>query len=385
MLLLYKIVTTCKSKAMSLGLQLNLFSMKLLEPKKLGEITLNNSMVMAPMTRSRADQYGVVGNSTVLYYVQRASAGLIISEAINISQQATGSPLTPGIYTKEQIAAWKNVTNAVHEKGSVIYAQLWHTGRVGHSLVKNGEMPVAPSAIAIQGQKHFTMQGMKDYETPRTLSQEEIKQIIKDFKQAAINAIEAGFDGVELHSAFGYLPNQFLAESANQRTDQYGGSHENRNRFVVEIMQEIVDAIGSDKAAIRLSPTSTYNSITHNDPIEQFNLLINELNKMPLSYIHIMNVPFPSEIFPKYPTDSVETFGKLTHHTIIANCGYNRETGEAELKKGIASLISFGTLFLANPDLPKRFELNSELNQTDKATMYGGQDKGYIDYPFLNS
>ncbi len=359
--------------------------MKLLESTKVGNRLLKNSMVMAPMTRSRANFDGVVGDSTELYYAQRASAGLIISEAINISKQAIGSPLTPGIYTIEQITAWKNVTKAVHEKGGIIYAQLWHTGRVGHSLVKNGELPVAPSAIRIEGQQHFTMEGMKDYETPRALTLEEIKQIIQDYKQAAQNAIEAGFDGVELHSAFGYLPNQFLAESANQRTDQYGGSNENRNRFVLEIMQEMVNAIGADKVSIRLSPTSLYNSIIHQNPIEQFTLLISELDKMPLSYIHIMNVPFPTDKFPQYPANPVETFGKLTRHTIIANCGYTRETGEAELEKGIAKLISYGALFLANPDLPKRFEINAELNQPDKSTMYGGQDKGYIDYPFLNS
>jgi len=357
--------------------------MKLLESIKLGAKLLNNRLAMAPMTRSRADINGIVGKSTILYYEQRASAGLIISEAINISTQATGSPLTPGIYTQAQIDAWKNVAKAVHEKGGVIYAQLWHTGRVGHSLVKNGELPVAPSAIAIQGQQHFTMEGMKDYEIPRALSLEEIKQIIQDYKQAAINAIEAGFDGIELHSAFGYLPNQFLAESSNQRTDQYGGSHENRNRFVLEVMQEMVSAVGAEKVAIRLSPTSLYNSILHQNPVEQFTLLIKELNKMPLSYIHIMNVPFPADKFPHYTTNSVETFGKLTHHTIIANCGYTRESGEAELEKGIAKLISYGALFLANPDLPKRFELNSELNQPDRATMYGGKDQGYIDYPFL--
>lgn len=359
--------------------------MKLLQSIKVGANILKNSMAMAPMTRSRANIDGVVGNSTVLYYTQRASAGLIISEAINISKQAIGSPLTPGIYTAEQITAWKKVTKAVHEKGGVIYAQLWHTGRVGHSLVKNGELPVAPSAIAIQGQQHFTMEGMKDYETPRALTLEEIKQIIQDYKQAAQNAIEAGFDGVELHSAFGYLPNQFLAESANQRTDQYGGNNENRNRFVLEVMEEMVNAIGSDKVAIRISPASLYNSIVHQNPIEQFTLLINELNKLPLAYIHIMNVPFPADKFPQYPDNSVETFGKLTHHTIIANCGYTKETGEAELEKGIAKLISYGALFLANPDLPKRFELNAELNQPDRATMYGGQDKGYIDYSFLNN
>jgi N-ethylmaleimide reductase len=227
------------------------------------------------------------------------------------------------------------------------------------------------------------MEGMKDYETPRALSTEEVKNIVQEYKQAAINAMEAGFDGVELHSAFGYLPNQFLADSANQRTDEYGGSNENRNRFVLEIMQEMVTAIGSDKVSIRISPTSTYNTITHQNPVEQFTLLINELNKMPLAYIHIMNVPFPADKFPQYPTNSVETFGKLTQHTVIANCGYTKNTGEAELEKGIAKLISYGALFLANPDLPRRFEINAELNQPDRATMYGGQDQGYIDYPFL--
>lgn len=358
--------------------------MKLLKPTKVGAKRLNNSMVMAPMTRSRATNEGVVGYSTVLYYTQRVSAGLLISEAINISNEAKGSPFTPGIYTNDQVMAWKKVTDAVHENGGVIYAQLWHTGRVGHSLVKDGELPVAPSAMAIEGQQHFTSEGMKPYEIPHPLTIEEIKNIIQAYKQAAINAIEAGFDGVELHSAFGYLPNQFLAESSNLRTDQYGGSNENRNRFVLEIMQEIVNAIGEEKVGIRLSPTSTYNHIIHQNPVEQFTTLIHELDKMPLAYIHLMNVPFDEDKFPLYPKNPVETFGKLTRHTVIANCGYTRETGEAELEKGIATLISFGTLFLANPDLPKRFELNAELNQLDKATMYGGQDKGYIDYPFLS-
>lgn len=359
--------------------------MKLLESLQIGGKQLSNRMAMAPMTRSRANMAGEVGESTVLYYTQRASAGLLISEAINISKQAIGSPLTPGLFSEEQINAWKKVTQAVHEKGSSIYAQLWHTGRVGHSLVKQGELPVAPSAIAITGQQHFTMEGPKDYETPHELTTAEVKAIIQDFKQAAINAMEAGFDGIELHAAFGYLPNQFLADSANHRNDEYGGSIENRNHFVLEVMQEIVAAIGENKAAIRLSPTSTYNNITHQDAIEQFKVLIESLNKLPLSYIHLMQVPFPTEAFPHYPTDVIATFGKLSKHPIIANCGYTRETGEAELERGIAKMISYGTLFLANPDLPKRFELNAPLNQADRATMYGGKEQGYIDYPFLNN
>lgn len=358
--------------------------MKLLQPIELGNKQLKNSMAMAPMTRSRADIKGVVGSSTVTYYTQRSSAGLIISEAINISKQALGSPLTPGIYTQEQIEAWKKVTEAVHQHDGVIYAQLWHTGRVGHSLVKNGELPVAPSAIAIQGQQHFTMEGMKDYEIPRALTLVEVEQIIQDYKHAAINAIEAGFDGVELHAAFGYLPNQFLAESANQRTDQYGGSNENRNRFVLEILQQMVAAIGPNKVAIRLSPTNVYNGIVHQNPIEQFTLLMNEINNLPLAYVHLMNVPFPADKFSHYPSNALETFGQLTHHCLIANCGYTRESGEEELQKGNAHLISYGTLFLSNPDLPKRFELNAALNEPDRTTMYGGQDAGYIDYPFLD-
>ncbi len=357
--------------------------MKLLEPIKIGDTVLKNRMVMAPMTRSRANMDGVVGDSTIAYYTQRSTAGLIISEAINISKQATGSPLTPGIYTDEQISAWKKVTDAVHERGGVIYAQLWHTGRVGHSLVKNGQSPVAPSAIAIQGQQHFTMEGLKDYEVPHALTVDEIKQIISDYKHAAVHAMKAGFDGVELHASFGYLPNQFLAESSNLREDEYGGSMDNRNRFVLEVMHAIVDAIGENKAAIRLSPTSTYNNISHQQPVDQFTSLLEQLNQMPLAYVHIMKVPFPAEKFPQYPVDSIETFGKISKHPVVANCGYTRETGEAELQKGVAKLISFGTLFLANPDLPKRFELNAPLNQADRATMYGGKDQGYIDYPFL--
>lgn len=358
--------------------------MKLLEPVVLGHLSLKNRMAMAPMTRSRASYEGVVGESTVTYYTQRASAGLIITEAINISVQATGSPLTPGLYTREQIDAWTAVTKSVHDNGGVIYAQLWHTGRVGHTLVKNGELPVAPSAIAIPGQKHFTMEGPKEYEIPRALEIAEIEAIIQDYKQAAINAMEAGFDGVELHAAFGYLPNQFLAESSNQRTDAYGGSHENRNRFVIEVMNGLVEAVGADRAAIRLSPTSTYNGIVHTDPIAQFTMLLQELNEMPLAYVHLMNVPADPTKNPQYPSNVIDAFGTITTHPVIANCGYTRETGEAELQKGIAKMISYGTLFLANPDLPRRFEINAPLNQPDRATMYGGGDHGYIDYPFLD-
>ena len=358
--------------------------MKLLKETKIGNLVLQNSMAMAPMTRSRADINGIVSELTVLYYKQRSSAGLIMSEAINISEQAIGSPFTPGIYNQDQIEAWKKVTQVVHENGGKIFAQLWHTGRVGHSIDKNGVLPVAPSAIAIQGQQHFTSQGPKDYETPRALENTEIKHIVEEFAQAALNAMEAGFDGVELHAAFGYLPNQFLVESSNQRTDEYGGSVENRSRFVLEVMEAMVQAIGADKVGIKLSPSIPYNSIIDSDPTTLYTYLLNSLDKLPLAYVQLMNAMFPTDGLPQYPRDVMGVFGPVTKHMVIANGGYTRESGEAELEKGIASMIAYGSLFISNPDLPKRFELNAELIQPDRATMYGGGEKGYTDYPLIN-
>ena len=357
--------------------------MQLLNKVKLGNLELSNSMAMAPMTRCRADQNGIVGDLTVLYYVQRASAGLIITEGINISKDAIGSPFTPGIYTPEQIEAWKKVTEAVHANGGRIFAQLWHTGRVGHSLDKEGHLPVAPSAIAIEGQQHFTTQGPKPFEVPRALETTEVQHVIQEYKQAALNAMEAGFDGVELHGAFGYLPNQFLVESANQRTDQYGGTIENRARFVLEIMEALVDAVGKDKAGIKLSPSIPYNSILDSNPTELYSYLLEELNKLPLAYIQLMNALMPVDHLPHYPKDVIGTFGPHTHHLIIANGGYTQETGEQELERGIAKMISYGTLFLANPDLPERFKMHAKLNTPDRATFYAGGEKGYTDYPAL--
>lgn len=359
--------------------------MKLLEQTQLDKQTLKNKMVMSAMTRSRADVNGVVGNLTVEYYTQRASAGLILTEGINISEQAIGSPHTPGLYTQEQIEAWKKVTKSVHEKGGVIFAQLWHTGRVAHSVDRKDVLPVAPSAIAVTGMQHFTSQGLKDFETPRELTVAEIKQIVQDYGQAAKNAIEAGFDGVELHGANGYLPNQFLAESSNQRTDEYGGSIENRSRFVLEVMQELVNAVGCGKVGIKISPLHPYAGIALDNPVETFTYLIQELNKLNILFVELMRrVPaFP--LLPHYPQkDEIELFGSLSRNALIANTAYNKDNGEAELQKGIAKLISFGATFLANPDLPKRFELNAELNQADNSTFFGGGEKGYTDYPFLN-
>lgn len=359
--------------------------MRLLEKIQLGNLTLKNKMAMSAMTRSRADVNGVVGDITVQYYTQRVSAGLIITEAIRISDEATGSPLTPGIYTNEQIEAWKKVTKSVHDNGGIIIAQLWHTGRVAHSIDRNGKLPLAPSALPIRGMQHFTSQGMKEYETPQAITTEEIKQTISDFGQAAKNAMEAGFDGVELHAANGYLPSQFLAESSNQRTDEYGGNIPNKVRFVLEVMKELIGAVGGDKVGIKISPLHPYGDMILNAPVETYSYLIEELNKLNFAYVELMK---RSPSFPPpahYPDmEEIELFGNQIKQTVITNSGYDKASAEAELAKGIAQIVSFGTLFLANPDLPKRFELNSELNQPDRATMFGGSKEGYIDYPFLN-
>lgn len=358
--------------------------MKLLEPIQLGHHTLKNRMVMAAMTRSRASVSGVVNDLTVEYYRQRSSAGLILTEATNISEQALGSPFTPGIFTSEQIEAWKKVTAAVHKRGSLIFMQLWHTGRVGHSIDRKGELPVAPSAVAITGAQHFTSKGARDYETPRALTVAEIKQIIKDYGQAARNAMEAGFDGVELHAANGYLPNQFLEESSNKRTDEYGGSVANRSRFILEIMQELIDMVGPDKVGIKISPFNPYSAMVCDDPLATYSYLIQELNKLDFAFIELSRKSPMFPLLPHYPEcDEIEVFGKLSKHPVIANTNYDRESANQELERGIAKLISFGTSFLANPDLPKRFKLNASLNTADRATMFGGSETGYTDYPFL--
>ncbi|MCF0074955.1 alkene reductase [Dyadobacter sp. CY261] len=358
--------------------------MKLLEKIQLGSLALKNRMVMSAMTRSRADQNGIVGDLTVQYYTQRVSAGLIFTEAIRISEEATGSPLTPGIYTSDQIGAWKKVTQSVHDHGGLIIAQLWHTGRVGHSIDRNGKLPLAPSALPIQGMQHFTSQGIKDYETPLEITIDEIRQTIKDYGQAAKNAIEAGFDGVELHAANGYLPSQFLAESANQRTDEYGGSIPNKARFVLEVMQELISAVGGDRVGIKISPFHPYGNMILDNPAASYTYLVEQLNKLNFAYVELMK---RSPFFPSpahYPADDeIELFGSMIQQTVIANAGYDKASGEAELEKGVAKLISFGTLFLANPDLPERFKSDAPLNEPDRATMFGGGAAGYVDYPFL--
>lgn len=359
--------------------------MKLLEKTQLGNVNLKNRMAMAAMTRGRTDINGLVGDMTVEYYTQRADAGLLFTEAIRISEEATGSPLTPGIFTSQQIEAWKKVTTAVHDKGGVIIAQLWHTGRIGHSVDRNGKLPFAPSPLPIRGIQHFTSQGMKDYEIPQEMTIQEIRQTIMDFGQAAKNAIAAGFDGVQLHAANGYLPSQFLAESANQRTDAYGGSIPNKVRFILEVMQELISTVGSEKVGIKISPLHPYGDIVLDDPAATYTYLIEELNKLDFAHVELMrsspHFPPPEHYVAE---NEIEFFGKKIRQTVIANAGYDKVSAEAELEKGIAKLISFGTLYVANPDLPERFEKNVALSKPNRATMFGGGKQGYIDYPFWN-
>jgi N-ethylmaleimide reductase len=360
--------------------------LKILESYQLGALALSNRVVMAPMTRSRARADGVPGDLAALYYTQRSSMGLIISEAINISEGAKGVPNTPGLYTMDQIEGWYEVTSAVHAQGGLIYAQLWHTGRAGHSSARAGVPGVAPSAIRIEGQQSFTRDGPMDFEVPHALTIEEIKAVISDYRVAAMNARIAGFDGVELHAAFGYLPNQFLVDAANQRTDSYGGSIDNRVRFTLEVLQALMEVWGERRVGIKLSPSNTYNGMTDSDPEALYKHLITALNKLPLAYLQLMQPLFPLDEFPDWPKDTVATYARFFAGTVIANGGYIRETAEEEIQSGRADLVAFGTLALANPDLPVRFARGGPFNEADRATLYaGGTDKGYTDYPALSA
>lgn len=357
---------------------------KLFTPVNLGKLVLPNRIVMAPMTRARAGRDGIPIDIVATYYEQRASAGLIISEATNISVEAIGSPLTPGLFNDAQVSGWKRVTTAVHAAGGHIFAQLWHTGRVGHSSVRGGVLPVAPSAIAITGQQHFTENKMVDYEVPRALSTAEVHGTIVDFGAAATRALQAGFDGVELHGAFGYLPNQFLVDSANQRTDEYGGSIANRCRFVLETMKTLIGICGHERVGIKLSPVIPFNSMVDSDPEALFTHLFKELNTLQPCYVHLMGALFPLDAFPHWPKNVLKTFGPMIDSPIIANGGYDMAKAEAAVVSGDADLISFGNLFIANPDLPERFKIGASLQKADNSTMYGGGAHGYIDYPSIS-
>lgn len=340
---------------------------------KIGDLELKNRIIYAPMTRSRANDEGVQPEFVATYYVQRASAGLLITEATNVSPMAKGYVRTPGIFTAEQIESWKKVTESVHAAGGKIFMQIFHTGRIAlPDFLPNKIQPVAPSAVKANGQ-NYTDEGMKDFVVPRELTTEEVKQTVKDFGKAAKNALEAGFDGVELHGANGYLVHQFLGTNTNHRTDEYGGSFENRARFLFEVLNAMIAEIGADKVSVRLSPAGQFNNMEETDAEELYKYILPELSKLNLAYLHIGTFDFSK--------DWHAILRPFYNGVYFAGVGFTKERAEKLLADGGADAIVFGTKFLANPDLPQRFANNWELNTPDESTFYTPGEKGYTDYP----
>lgn len=357
----------------------------LFTPLELGALTLPNRIVMAPMTRLRAVD-GLASPLMATYYAQRASAGLIVTECTMISPLSHGYIHCPGIYSPAQIQAWRQVTASVHARGGRIFLQLWHSGRVAHPSLLDGKSPVAPSAIAATGTLHTSV-GKVDLEKPRPLSTEEIPLIVEEFRQGAKNALASGFDGVELHGAFGYLIDQFLQDGSNQRTDAYGGTIPNRVRFLREVVEAVVAVWGAGRVGIKLSPSNTFYGMFDSNPVALFSQVIRELNGFPLAYIHLME-PNEQDLATRPVLQPViDTFRPLYQGLMITNGGYDQPQAQAILAQGGADLVSFGRPFIANPDLPERFAQGAPLNQPDVSTFYGRSvenlDKGYTDYPAL--
>jgi N-ethylmaleimide reductase len=362
--------------------------MKLLTPIQLGALTLNNRVVMAPLTRMRATDGDVPGELAAEYYSQRASAGLIISEAAQISNLGKGYPATPGIYSDAQVAGWKKVTDAVHAKGGKMVCQLWHVGRISHSSLHPQEgLPVAPSAIAPSGKVYTASWQLAEYETPRALSQTEIPALIADYVHAAKQAHAAGFDGVEVHGANGYLLDQFLHDGSNTRNDQYGGSFENRSRLLLEVLRAVIGIWGADRVGVRLSPYGTFNDMSDKDTMGLFTDLIGRLNPLGLAYLHLIEprstMAGGSDKVKEDQPSTSELFRPLFNGKIIAAGGFDRQGAEEFVSKGLADAIAFGRFFISNPDLPARLLANAPLNPYDRSTFYGGGAKGYVDYPAL--
>ena len=358
-------------------------SPKLLEPFKLGPITLPNRLVMAPLTRNRAVEGLVPNPLAVEYYGQRATAGLLVTEATQVSHQGQGYQDTPGIYSKEQIAGWRKVTERVHARGGRIFLQLWHVGRISHtSLQPNGGAPVAPSAIRANG-KTFVGGTFADVSEPRALELSEIPGIIDSFRQGAANSIAAGFDGVEIHGANGYLLDQFAKDGTNRRTDVYGGSIENRAKLMIEVAKAVVAEVGAERTGIRISPVTPSNDISDSNPQALFDYIVDHLNALKLVYLHVVEgaTGGPRDIAP-FDYRSLRNRFKGAY---IANNGYDLELASKTLAANDADLIAFGKLFIANPDLVERFRRGAPLNTPDKNTFYGGDAKGYTDYPALES
>ncbi len=355
----------------------------LYEPVRLGRYRLANRIVMAPLTRSRAGIDGVARPPMAEYYAQRASAGLIIAEGTNISPQGRGYAFTPGLYTTAQVEGWQPVTRAIHAKGGRVFVQLWHVGRVSHpSLQPGGALPVAPSAIRPAGTS-YTEAGFQPCVTPRALDTTEIPAIIERYRQAARNALAAGFDGVEIHAANGYLLEQFLRDSTNQRTDAYGGSRENRARLLLEVTEAVVGICGGERVGIRLSPVSTVNdSGPDSDPEATYSHVVEHLNAFTLTYIHVIEgmTQGPREVPGGF---DVQNLRHALKGSYIANNGYDLDLALEARRRNLADLIAFGRLYIANPDLVERLRIGAPLNIPDRASFFGGGAEGYTDYPAL--
>ena len=350
--------------------------MKLLEPFQLGPLTLSNRTVMAPLTRNRAKDT-VPQDMHVAYYEQRAGAGLIISEATQISLMGQGYPDTPGIHNDEQVAAWKKVTEAVHGAGGHIYLQLWHVGRVSHSKYHGGKLPVAPSAVKLEGNimyPDFSYTGTD--ETPRALTLKEIPEVVEQYRVAAENAKRAGFDGVEIHAANGYLIEQFLRTGTNKRNDEYGGSVENRTRFLKEVTEAVLTVWDADRVGVRLSPNNAEGSRGDTNPVETYSHAAKLLNAYKLAYLHVVEAEVGTIKASELLRDSYDGVFMVTG-------GLDKDSGEKLLQENQADLIGYGKLYIANPDLPKRFAQDAPLTEWDNATFFGGGEEGYTDYPTL--
>lgn len=359
----------------------------LFQPLKLGRYELAHRVVMPPLTRMRAGRGNAPTDLAVEYYAQRTSpGGLIIAEGTQISQSAQGYPATPGIHSQDQIDGWKKVTEAVHAKGGLIFLQLWHTGRASHSSFQpDGTLPVAPSAIPITTQKVFTAAWKQvDYETPRALRISEIAGTVDDYRQAARNAMEAGFDGVELHAANGYLIEQFLHSRSNHRDDAYGGSVENRARLLHEATEALVEVWGADRVGVRLSPFGEYNDVGDADPIALYGQALTRFSKLGLAYLSLIEARDGAgmEIGALQTLDQLRAFWP---GTLIVAGGFNAASADAAIKAGRADAVAFGRHFIANPDLPDRIKVGAKLNPYHRKTFYGGGADGYVDYPALNA
>lgn len=353
----------------------------LFSPAKLGRLGLPHRVIMAPLTRSRATQPGDIPNDlNAEYYGQRATAALIISEATQISPQGKGYAYTPGIHSEAQVDGWQKVTDKIHSKGGKIFLQLWHVGRVSHTALQpGGQLPVAPSAIAVTEGQAFTEEGFLDFETPRALEEDEIQSIIADYKQAALNAKAAGFDGIEVHAANGYLLDQFLKDGTNKRTDSYGGNFENRTRIVLEVLNTVLEVWDSQQVGIRISPKGTFNSMTESDPQGLYNYFVDKLNTFNLAYLHVVE-GFGEDNGQNFDYGQIR---KIFQNAYIANGGYNGSTADENIANNQSDFVAFGVPFISNPDLPERLKQGAELNQADPDTFYGGDAKGYTDYPSL--